>query len=172
LADAGSRVKAALRRFAILAFLGLAAVCDPTTEAIAGGFGETLDVMMPPNEYIHRYQGKVAVLYLPHKAGNPMLSLSFHGNGQCVIWLPRVGDPEISQELYDCLAVIEVANCNGATDINMPAVRARSSAYEQARYGRTCAHGEWAGAFDAVREPAMTTQTASAGAPLAGPRLN
>lgn len=139
--------------------------------AAAAGFGGTIDLMMPPNQYIHRFPGSVTVLYLPHKAGNPMLSLSSHGGGRCVIWLPRVGDPEISQNLYDCLAVIEVANCNGAVDVNTPAVRARTSGDEQAQYARTCAQSNWTGAFDAVREPGMTTQTASSVEPSAGPRM-
>lgn len=162
-------IKAGLRRIAVPALLGLAAVTGTTAgNAVAGGLGDTIEVMMPPNEYIHRFQGSVTVMYLPHRAGVQMMSISHHGNGQCLVWLPKVGDPEIDQKLYDCLAVIEIANCNGATDINTPAVRARASATERARFARTCSRGDWSGAFAAVREPGMATQTASAGTPASG----
>jgi hypothetical protein len=155
-------IKTSSRRVALSALLGVAVFGSMTGTAAAGGLGATIEVMMPPNEFIHRFAGKVAVMYLPHKAGNPMLSISHHANGQCAVWLPKVGDPEIDEKLYECLAVIEVANCNGATDINTPAVSARSSGAEQARYARTCSHFDWTGAFSNVREPAMTTEIASA----------
>jgi hypothetical protein len=137
----------------------LAACAGPESGPTPGGRAE---VLMPPDEFIHAYQGKVTVMPLPHKSGNPMLSLSSHAKGQCAVWLPRVGDPGITEALYECLAVIEIANCNGATDINTPAVRARSSFAEQARYGRPCSQGGWNWAFNLVREPRMTEQTASA----------
>jgi hypothetical protein len=158
-----------LRRIAVPALLGLATISGAMTgTAVAGGLGQTIEVMMPPNEYIHRFPGSVTVAYLPHQAGVAMLSLSHHANGQCMVWLPKIGDPEIDQKLYDCLAVVEVANCNGATDINTPAVRARSNGAEQARYARTCSHGDWSGAFNAVRESGMTTETASAATAISG----
>ena len=156
-------IKTSIRRIAVSVLLGVAAMCGSMTGmATAGGLGETIEVKMPPNEFIHRFAGKVAVLYLPHKAGNPMLSISHHADRQCVVWLPKVGDPEIDQKLYECLAVIEVANCNGATDINTPAVSARSARSEQARFARSCSQFNWTGAFSNVREPAMTTEVASA----------
>jgi hypothetical protein len=126
------------------AALGLLAVCG-------GAKAQSLEVYLPPNAFIHPYAGRVAVMALPHKAGAPMLSLSHHGDGVCAIWLPKIGDPDITQALYECLAVIEVANCNGATDINTPAVKARTGFSEQAQYGRPCSGGKWDWAFDAVR---------------------
>jgi hypothetical protein len=156
-------IQHAIRRLVAPALLGFLAICGSGPGiAIAAGMGEPIEVMMPPNELIHRFQGQVTVMNLPHKAGNPMLSLSSHANGRCAIWLPRVGEPGITQELYECLAVIEVANCNGAVDINTPAVKARSSSHDRAQYSRTCSRNNWSGAFNAVREPAMSEQIASA----------
>lgn len=117
---------------------------------------------MPPDDYIRPFQGKVTVMNLPHKAGSPLLSLSHHFTGQCAIWLPKIGDPGITEALYKCLAVIEVANCNGATDINTPAVKARTSFGEQAEYSRPCSQGHWDWAFNTVRQPAIVDQTANA----------
>jgi hypothetical protein len=130
------------------AALGLLAICG-------GAKAQPLEVYMPPNAFIHPYAGRVAVMQLPHKAGSPMLSLSHHGNGVCAIWLPKMGDPDITQALYECLAVIEVANCNGATDINTPAVKARTGMTEQVQYGRPCSGGGWNWAFNAVRTAAV-----------------
>lgn len=124
--------------------LGLLAVCG-------GAKAQPIEVLMPPNAFIHPYAGRVAVMPLPHKAGAPMLSLSHHGNGVCAIWLPKIGEPDITQALYECLAVIEVANCNGATDVNTPAVKARTGFSEQTQYGRPCSGGNWNWAFSAVR---------------------
>ena len=127
------------------AMFGLLAVCG-------GAQAQPLEVYMPPNAFIHPFAGRVAVMTLPHKPGSPMLSLSSHSTaGVCAVWLPKVGDPDITQALYECLAVIEVANCNGATDINTPAVKARTGFSEQVQYGRPCSGGNWDWAFNAVR---------------------
>jgi hypothetical protein len=138
------------------ALFGLTGVCSA---------GQVPDVYMPPNEYIHPYAGKVVLMSLPHQAGSPILSLSHHANGACGIWLPRIGDPGITEAVYECLAVIEVANCNGATDVNTPAVRARASYGQQMQYSRACSQGHWDWAYNAVRLPVAPTQTA------AGPQI-
>src|SRR5580704_16212686 len=145
------RGRATIRRFAAPALLSILAACSAMPgQNMVRGQGDTAEVMMPPNEYIHPYAGKVTVMSLPHKAGFPLLSLSHHAAGQCAIWLPKVGDPGITQALYECLAVIEVANCNGATDINTPAVKARASFGERARYARTCSGRDWSQEFAAI----------------------
>jgi hypothetical protein len=151
------------------ALLGLVAACGAAPGQISGSNGRIGDVMMPPDEYIRPFTGKVTVMNLPHKAGAPVLSLSHHFGKQCAIWLPKVGDPEISRALYECLAVIEIANCNGATDINTPAVRARTPSSEQARYARLCSGRNWDWAFNAVRATAFVDQTASAGSTAPSP---
>jgi hypothetical protein len=135
------------------ALLGMTGVCFA---------GQGPDVSMPPNEYIHPYAGKVVLMSLPHPDGARVLSLSHHANGTCSIWLPRVGDPGITEAVYECLAVVEVANCNGATDVNTPAVRARSSFGEQMRYARACSRGPWDWAYDAVRPSVAPTLTQAA----------
>jgi hypothetical protein len=147
--------------------LGLLTTCSASLgPAVAGGLGAA-DVMMPPDEYIRPFQGKVTVMSLPHEAGSPVLSLSHHFPGQCAVWLPSIGDPGINEALYRCLAVIEIANCNGATDVNTPAVKARVSLAEQVKYGRLCSQGHWDWAYNAVRHAAQSVQTAgSVGAPL------
>lgn len=143
------------------ALLGLVAACSSTPALFGRGDGIG-DVMMPPDEYVRPFNGRVTVMNLPHKPGAAMLSLSHHSGDQCAIWLPKVGEPDITQALYECLAIIEVANCNGATDVNTPAVRARASAREQARYMRPCSGRSWGWAFNAVRATAAVDQTASA----------
>ena len=146
--------------------LGLLTACnsmaDPAAASRPSAAASPLDVMMPPDEYIHPFQGKVTIMPLPHRAGVPLLSLSHHAAGQCAIWLPRVGDPGVTQALYECLAVIEVANCNGATDINMPAVKERMSFGDRVKYSRSCSGRSWDWAFDAVRQPAIVDQAANA----------
>lgn len=144
-----------------VALLGLAALSF-AGPCLAGGMSDVPDVYMPPNQYIHPYHGKVVVMSLPHQAGSRLLSLSHHANGTCGIWLPKIGDPGITQALWECLAVVEVANCNGATDINTPAVRARASFGEQMAYRRPCSQGHWDWAYDEVRPSVTPTQTASA----------
>lgn len=158
-----------IRRLAAPALLALVAACGAVPGQISGSSGRIGDVMMPPDEYIRPFSGKVTVMTLPHGAGAPVLSLSHHFGNQCAIWLPKVGDPEISRALYQCLAVIEIANCNGATDINTPAVRARTPSSERARYARPCSGRNWSWAFDAVRATAVVDQTASAGSMAASP---
>lgn len=148
------------RARAALIGLGALTVAGPCL----AGPGPGPDVYMPPNQYIHPFAGRVVLMSLPHREGAPLLSLSHHANGTCSIWLPRIGDPGITEAVFECLAVVEVANCNGATDVNTPAVRARASFGEQMRYGRACSQGRWDWAYDAVRPsvtPAMT-QTAAA----------
>jgi len=158
------QTRSSLRHVAAPALLGLLAACSSAAgPAAIGGYGGNAEVMMPPDEYIRPFQGKVTVMSLPHEAGSPLLSLSHHAPGQCAIWLPHVGDPGITPALYQCLAVIEVANCNGATDINTPAVKARAAFGEQAKYSRLCSQGHWDWAFNTIREPAMTSQVANAG---------
>ena len=104
----GRREFARLLSMVAAAMFGLLAVCG-------GAQAQPLEVYMPPNAFIHPFAGRVAVMTLPHKPGSPMLSLSSHSTaGVCAVWLPKVGDPDITQALYECLAVIEVANCNGA----------------------------------------------------------
>jgi hypothetical protein len=147
-------------RVAAVAALGLTAACSAAPRPVAMQPGQGIEVLMPPDEYIHPFHGRTVVMNLPHKAGNPMLSLSSHANGTCAIWLPKVGDPGISEALYECLAVIEVANCNGATDINTPAVKARASVAEQARYGRPCSQGRWDWAYNAVRATLVASDAA------------
>lgn len=87
----------------------------------------------------------------PPCRGWAVLSLLHHAGGVCVIWLPRPGDPEITGTLYECLVVIEVANCNGAIDVNTPAVKTRMPRSEQSSSARRCWHGSWEGAYRAVR---------------------
>jgi hypothetical protein len=144
------------------ALLGMTGVCAA---------GQVPDVFMPPDEYIHPYVGKVVLMSLPHQQGVAVLSLSHHANGTCSIWLPRVGDPEITEAVYECLAVIEVANCNGATDVNTPAVRARASFGEQMRYSRACSQGRWDWAYSAVRPSVTPTLTQAAATQMSTPRF-
>jgi hypothetical protein len=146
-------------RVAAVAALGLVAACSAAPGPVAMQPGQSAEVLMPPDEFIHPFHGQTVVMNLPHKAGNPMLSLSSHANGTCAIWLPKVGDPGISEALYQCLAVIEVANCNGATDINTPAVKARASHTEQTRYDRPCSQGHWDWAYNAVRATLVASGT-------------
>jgi hypothetical protein len=156
------RAAVVARRLLAPALLGLLAACNAAPAGSGGAFGG--DVTMPPDEYIRPFQGKVMVMKLPHQAGSPVLSLSHHFSGQCAVWLPSIGDAGITEALYKCLAVIEIANCNGATDINTPAVKARASLAEQIKYSRHCLHGSWDWAFNTVRQPILTAQTAHAGA--------
>lgn len=93
---------------------------------------------MPPDEFLHPFAGTVTVMTLKRRLGFPVLALSHHSDGQCVIWLPAPDDPEISLSLRACLREIEIANCNGAQDGNNPAVWAQMRTTEQARYGRVC----------------------------------
>jgi hypothetical protein len=144
------------------ALLGMTGVCFA---------GQAPDVYMPPNEYIHPYVGKVVLMSLPHRDGAPVLSLSHHASGTCSIWLPRIGDPGITEAVYECLAVVEVANCNGATDVNTPAVRARSSFSEQMRYARACSRGQWDWAYNAVRPSVTPTLTQVAASQVGSSRF-
>lgn len=118
----------------MMRFKFLAACC---TVALSASAASAQTLYLPPAAYLHEFVGKVTVMPLPHKAGNPMLSLSSHAvPGHCAVWLPNVGDPEITSRLRECLWKIELANCNGAVDVNTPAVRARLPARELARYSR------------------------------------
>ena len=147
-------------RVAAALLASLLAACSPGSYPIAAAGPGGIDVMMPPDEYIRPFQGKVTVMRLPHETGSPVLSLSHHFPGQCAVWLPSVGDSGISEALYKCLAVIEIANCNGAADINTPAVGAHASMRERVKYSRLCSQRDWDWAYNAVRRPVQTVETA------------
>jgi hypothetical protein len=69
-------------------------------------------IWMPPDRLIHPFDGHVTVIDRPHKGGWLFSTSSGDLGRECILHLPRVGDPGISANLHDALYVVELAHCN------------------------------------------------------------
>jgi hypothetical protein len=98
-------------------------------------FGFLPPIYISPDQFLHKFSGTVAVEELRPWPG--VLSVAEIFPGLCRISItPKA---VIGEKMYECLYLVELANCNGAVDVNADARRrAVPTGYE-----RTCTSGDW-----------------------------
>lgn len=105
-----------------------------------GPVSQTPEIYISPNRFLHRFSGMLTVEDLRPWPG--VLSVAQISPGSCRISItPKtiVGEKE-----YECLYLVELANCNGAYDVNADA-RRRSI---PTGYERTCESTDWSSTYN------------------------
>jgi hypothetical protein len=102
-------------------------------------FGFLPPVYISPDQFLHKFSGTVAIEELRPWPG--VLSVAEISPGLCRISItPKA---VIGEKVYECLYLVELANCNGAFDVNADA-RRRSI---PTGYERTCESSDWSGIY-------------------------
>jgi len=96
-------------------------------------------IHMSPDQYLHRFPGRVTVDELRPWPG--VLSVAQMSPGLCRISITPIS--EVGVKVYECLYLVELANCNGAVDVNADARRR----VIPAGYERTCESADWSSLY-------------------------
>lgn len=100
-------------------------------------------IQISPDSFLHKFPGRVTVDDLRPWPG--VLSVAQISPGLCRISItPKtiVGEKE-----YECLYLVELANCNGAFDVNADARRR----VVPAGYERTCESTDWSPIYNQLK---------------------
>jgi hypothetical protein len=97
-------------------------------------------IHISPNQFLHKFPGAVRIEELRPWPG--VLSVAEISPGLCRISItPKA---VIGEKMYECLYLVELANCNGAFDVNADA-RRRSI---PTGYERTCSTADWSPVYN------------------------
>ena len=100
-------------------------------------------IYISPDQFLHKFSGVVTVEELRPWPG--VLSVAQISPGLCQISItPKT---VVGEKVYECLYLVELANCNGAYDVN---ANARRSVIP-AGYGRTCQSGDWSSVYNQLK---------------------
>ena len=99
-------------------------------------------IHISPDQFLHKFPGRVTVEELRPWPG--VLSVAQISPGLCRISItPKT---VVGEKVYECLYLVELANCNGAFDVNADARRrAIPTGYE-----RTCQSGDWSPTYNSL----------------------
>lgn len=99
-------------------------------------------IHISPNQFLHKFAGTVTVEELRPWPG--VLSIAEVSPGRCRISITPKSI--IGEKMYECLYLVELANCNGAFDVNADAHRK----IVPAGYERTCKSDDWSQVYDSL----------------------
>jgi hypothetical protein len=103
---------------------------------------QIVPVHISPDQFLHKFAGTVTVEELRPWPG--VLSVAEISPGRCRISItPKT---LVGEKVYECLYLVELANCNGAFDVNAD-VRRRSI---PTGYERTCSSADWSRVYSSL----------------------
>ncbi len=101
-------------------------------------------IHISPNQYLHKFSGRVTVEELRPWPG--VLSIAQMSPGLCRISITPIS--VVGVKVYECLYLVELANCNGAVDVNADARRR----VIPAGYERTCDSADWSSIYNQLKD--------------------
>src|SRR5579859_306059 len=97
-------------------------------------------IHISPDQYLHKFVGRVTVEELRPWPG--VLSVAQISPGLCRISI--MPKSEVGEKIYECLYLVELANCNGAFDVNADPHRI----VVPTGYERTCDSANWSSIYN------------------------
>jgi len=126
------RMVSKYKRYFSLLMFGLFYHADP--------IDQLAPIHISPDQYLHKFSGAVTVDELRPWPG--VLSVAQISPGRCRISItPKT---LVGEKVYECLYLVELANCNGAFDVNADARRR----VVPAGYERTCTSSDWSAVYN------------------------
>ena len=103
-----------------------------------------LPIHLSPDRFLHKFLGRVTVDALRPWPG--VLSVAQISPGLCRISITPIS--VIGVKVYECLYLVELANCNGAVDVNADARRR----VIPTGYERTCESTDWSSIYNQLKD--------------------
>jgi hypothetical protein len=124
------------RYYLMLIMFGLFYYVNPTNKPSP--------IHISPDQFLHKFPGRVTVEELRPWPG--VLSVAQISPGLCRISITPI--TIVGEKVYECLYLVELANCNGAVDVSADARRR----VIPTGYERTCESADWSSIYNQLKD--------------------